>query len=161
MQKSMGLSAGNAEAPAEAAAVNLGSFPNISVFRLMNWSSEEKDITAGSLNRLTRNVLSQPDFDPRHFDDFDTHCENKKLDKLIAAAKSSDSSKLKAIKLLLFEGNDIWRKGTISIPMLCSGWKFDSEDKAPQLVILDVWYCQPLDIIRPVVKDEEFLKFHV
>ncbi|KAL0563503.1 hypothetical protein V5O48_018564, partial [Marasmius crinis-equi] len=82
----------------------------------------------------------------------------KKLDKML---EDIDKDVSPGQKLLPFEGSDTWRRGTISIPMPCTDQKFDSEEDAPQLVIPDVWYRRPLDLIKTIVKDEDFMKFHV
>ncbi|KAL0563301.1 hypothetical protein V5O48_018770, partial [Marasmius crinis-equi] len=163
IRKSMGVSPHpeqpeQTQVPGEADLLNLGPFANVSVFRLMRWSYEEKEINAGSLNRLAQSVLAQPDLDYRHFGKFDAHRDLRKLDKMIEDMGSDDPSK----KIPLpFESSDIWRRGTISIPMPCTGKRYESEEDAPQLVIPDVWYRRPLDLIKTIVKDQDFMKFHV
>ena len=133
-------------------------FLNASIFLLMSWFYDGSSIKSyAEIDRLVHNVIQHEDFKASDFDNsFSTARKAERMDKnreSKAASKTSDTS-------LPFSPEDGWIKGSVSIPLPCDGFKFDSEEHAPKFVIDGIWYRRPLEVIKVAFSEHAAEHFH-
>jgi hypothetical protein len=79
------------------------------------------------------------------------------MDKNQASTLSTKPQKSDSVP---FRTEDGWIKGSISIPVPCDGYRFASEQDAPQFVVDRIWYRQPLEVIKKAFTEPAAEKFH-
>lgn len=134
-------------------------FLNASIFLLMSWFYDGSSIKSyAEIDKLVHNVIQHEDFKASDFDNsFSTAREAERMDKdkepKAAASKTPDTS-------LPFSPEDGWIKGSVSIPLPCDGFQFNSEEHAPKFVIEGIWYRRPLEVIKMAFSERAAERFH-
>ena len=135
-------------------------FLNPSTFLLMSWYYNGSSIKSyADVDKLIHEVICHKDFLASDFGEtFSTAREAERMDKH-RASKISDTGS-STTNDLPFNPEDGWISGTVSIPLPCDGFRFNSEDEAPQFVVNNVWYRRPLEVIKRAFTEPAADRFH-
>ncbi|KAI0644637.1 hypothetical protein C8Q79DRAFT_913099 [Trametes meyenii] len=115
----------------------------------MGWfyNSEGGIHSAGGLDRLVKDVLLAPDFQPEDLQGFSAKSELKRMTN--HANGSPD-----------FPAEDGWRKASVEIPLPKAKVKHDSEDHAPVFTVENIVYRPLLASIKAAYKDTAAERYH-
>ena len=128
-------------------------FQNASTFRLMDWfyrSSIKK--SNAELNELIRSVILAPDFNPKDLIGFDASKEHARMDKYRESQTDSPNDPTP------FSYDDGWLKGSVNLPLLCTGFKL-SEAEAPTFEV-EFYYRKLIQVIRSALAEPRVERFH-
>ena len=134
--------------PSEATTKWFHLFSNMSSFQLVKWfygASNTKSI--GDLDSLKKGVISTPDFNTSELKNFSMSQEMAQLD----AYDSAES---------LFAAEDSWSKGSVTLRVLNAKFKYSLESEAPQFVVLGLYYCFLLKVLKSTCLSPSVQKYH-
>jgi hypothetical protein len=137
---------------------NFSPFLNASVFLLMSWFYNGSSVKSfADIDKLIHNVIRHEDFKASDLNaTFSTACEAEWMDKDQITKPSVNSN-----ENLPFRPEDGWNIGSMSIPVPCDGVYFTSEADAPRFIIDNIWYQQPLEVIKMAFTEPNTEKYHI
>ncbi|KAF5351441.1 hypothetical protein D9758_013515 [Tetrapyrgos nigripes] len=124
----------------------LGPFPNVTVFRLMDWHYSRDTKSIGDLDDLVKNVFLPDDFSKSHLEGFSAKKVLQDIDDF-----GGFQYTLKA--------EDGWYEASVKLPLPAEGVK-QSEAEAPLFEIPGVYFRKPLEVIKSVFQSEASQNFH-
>ena len=129
-----------------------GPFWNVSTYRLMDWfyrPSLTKSIS--ELSALVRGVILAPDFNAEDLVGFDAVKEHARMDKY-REPRTDDPTP--------FSYDDGWLKGSIDLPLPCTGFKYLMEADAPKYKV-EFHYRKITQVIQSALAQLHAEKFHM
>jgi hypothetical protein len=123
-------------------------FPNASTYRMIDWhysSSEVKSIA--DLDRLAKDVISAPDFNPADVQNFNAGAELKRMDNFLDEPGFSEA--------------DGWNEVSVKIRLPADHVKNASEDVAPVFEVPGVWLRNLSQLVVSACEDRTALNYHI
>ena len=132
----------------ECAIQTFAPFKNASTFGIMEWAYSGSEVkSAGEINRLVKEYIADPDFNPQDLQDFDFAREARRLDDL----DSSDNP---------FLEKDGWRSSSVRIHVPHEGSIFPSQTDALVFEVQGIIYRSLIDLIKAANEDNVASSFH-
>jgi hypothetical protein len=98
-----------------------------------------------NLNILVQNVIRAPDFQVKHFNNFDA---TRAVDRLLEQGDNPSSTGASEMPL-----NDGWYKSSVPISLACNKVCHKSKDTTPTLGVTGLYHCKPLDVIKAALRE--------
>jgi hypothetical protein len=135
----------------------ISPFPNMNIFRLMDWFYSFFKPSLKMLDSLVRNVILHEDFRQSDFEGFRASAETKRLDNHLAQSAVEDALKGPVPGVL----QDGWFQTSITIPAPRARHTYRSENDMPKLTIDGLWYRKPLEVIKEALNHPSSADFHL
>ncbi|KAK7452087.1 hypothetical protein VKT23_012192 [Stygiomarasmius scandens] len=132
-----------------------GPFDNYATYGLVDWSYRFKSTSKEAMRELKK-VLTHENFEKADVEKFNIDRDFQRLDNYVN--RPADPQKMLPF---LSAAADLWINELIQIPMPRTGYRWDSEDSAPKLVIQDFWHRKLVEIIKSAFQGPAFFDFHL
>ncbi|KAK7465384.1 hypothetical protein VKT23_005362 [Stygiomarasmius scandens] len=132
-----------------------GPFDNYATYGLVDWSYRFKSTSKEAMRKLKK-VLTHENFEKADVEKFNIDQDFQRLDNYVN--RPADPQKMLPF---LSAAADLWINELIQIPMPRTGYRWDSEDSAPKLVIQDFWHRKLVEIIKSAFQGPPFFDFHL
>jgi hypothetical protein len=122
-------------------------FLNASSYRMVDWhynSSETKSIA--DLDRLAKDVIGAPDFNPADVKFFNAATELKRMDDYLDEPGFSEA--------------DGWKERSVKLRLPADGKRHASEDHAPAFEVSGVWVRDLTQLVISACEDRSALNLH-
>ena len=131
----------------------LGPFKNASTLLLMHWMHTGMNSKSNpEIDRLVEEVLRAPGFSVEDLVGFNAAQACAKLDKFIDAEADP--------RRFLFNMQDGWVEGAVSLSLPCEKHKHKSESDAPKFEIRGIFYRRPLAVMKAALNDPTVETYH-
>ncbi|KAK7450147.1 hypothetical protein VKT23_013030 [Stygiomarasmius scandens] len=135
---------------------SINPFPNIGIFRLMQWHYTVKQKSLGSLKSLVENVILPADFQQEHFQSFNPIQEGKRMDNYMEAKHLAAKE-----QPLPWNAADGWIKSSATLKLPRAKKSSKTEDAAPEMKVDNVWYRDVVEVIKAAFQSELAWEFHM